>query len=364
MNGWLYLILFFIILFSYIHVQKQWKIVSSHEIFEYDYRSLKELQPVCEYKQPIVFSLDIPTYLEAFHINSLHICDLRDRTKENSYIELIHLPIDQAKGLMMTDTNSTYYSFRNNNTIKQSSQCTQWFRKLDSHLKPQFTVHEEYDVIYGSRKTRTIPQFNRESHTFIYVPPDNNRSFIRMKMISIKKLPELYYENDYVYYEFWSQVDLFAPEYDYKCAEILVKPGSTVFIPSYWFYSFEFQDKHNQICMVKYTTIPNLMANAKHLSMYYLQQQNIEEKWWKPLTSQAKSSIENEESSIHEILSEPSKNIHIVTKETKSTIQIENEKMRDREISDPQQYTPPIKDEITEIKSVVDSLIHDISTKR
>ena len=106
------------------------------------------------------------------------------------------------------------------------------------------------------------------------------------------------------------------------------------------------------------------MANAKHISMYYLQQQNIEEKWWKPLTSQTESSIENDESSIHEISYEPSKKKHIDTKETKSTIQIKNEKMRDRDISDPQQYAPPIQDDITEIKSVVDSLIHDISTKR
>ena len=366
MNGWLYLILFFIILFSYIHIQRQWKIVSSHEIFEYDYRSLKELQSVCEYKQPLVFSLDIPTYLEAFQINSLHICDLRDRMKENSFVELIHLPVDQAKGLMMTDTNSTYYSYRNHQTIKQSSQCTQWFRKMDSYLKPPFTVHEEYDIIYGSRKTHTIPQFNRASHTFVYLPPDNNRSFIRMKMISIKNLPELYYENDYVYYEFWSSVNLFAPEYDNKCMEILVKPGSVVFIPSYWFYSFEFQDKHNQICMVKYTTVPNIMANVKHLSMYYLQQQNIEEKWWKPLTSQEQSSerITDDESSIYEPSSESSTKVHNEIQEKENKIEIENKKTRDREIPDTQQYTPPIKDDVKEIKSVVDSLIQDISTKR
>jgi hypothetical protein len=37
--------------------------------------------------------------------------------------------------------------------------------------------------------------------------------------------------------------------------------------------------------MVKYTTGANFIANIKHIGMFYLQQQNIQEKWWKPLAN-------------------------------------------------------------------------------
>jgi hypothetical protein len=35
--------------------------------------------------------------------------------------------------------------------------------------------------------------------------------------------------------------------------------------------------------MVKYTTGANFIANIKHIGLFYMQQQNIAEKWWKPL---------------------------------------------------------------------------------
>jgi len=90
---------------------------------------------------------------------------------------------------------------------------------------------------------------------------------------------------DYTYYECWSTVNLFEPNDRYRTLDFMLKPRCVLYIPPYWFYSIQFQDKRNEVCMVKYTTGANLIANMKHIGMYYLQQQNIQEKWWKPLAN-------------------------------------------------------------------------------
>ena len=75
--------------------------------------------------------------------------------------------------------------------------------------------------------------------------------------------------------------------------DFIVKPGYVVYIPPYWFYSIEFQDKENEVCMVKYTTGANFLANIKHIGLYNLQQQNIQEKLWKPFTNHDENSSED-----------------------------------------------------------------------
>jgi hypothetical protein len=80
--------------------------------------------------------------------------------------------------------------------------------------------------------------------------------------------------NDYLYYEFWCKENLFQPIERVRCLDIIVKPGYVVYIPPYWFYSIEFQDNENEVCMVKYTTGANLLANIKHIGLYNLQKQN------------------------------------------------------------------------------------------
>lgn len=281
MDAWMYIILFFIVLFSYIHIQKQWKIEHDTEIYEYEYTSLKQLQSTCEYKQPIIFELNVPK--PNFDIGTMQVKDTRDKRGDLS-IGSISLSFENTKNLIQSDTNSAFYSDKNNISIIQHSDCKKWFHKLESLLKPQFTMNVEYDILYGSRKTQTIPQFHHESHTFLYLPRETNRTYIRLKMISTKYNKYLKPYHDYVNYEFTSNMNLFNMEnFPYSSIDVLVKPGHVVFIPAYWYYSIEFQDKDTEICMVKFTTIANACAHLKHYCLYYLQQYNVQEKWWKPL---------------------------------------------------------------------------------
>jgi len=281
---WLYIILFFIILFSYIHVQHQFKSGEDLEIFEYDITTTKALQEILHLKQPVMFQLDLELETTIEPLEYLEIKDRRDYQIKNptKNIESIQLPFAKARKLIDTDTKGLFYSNRNRLNPSWKTRL----RKMDTFLKPTFSLYTETDLIYGSKHARTITSFHRESHMFLYVPPETNTGEIRLKMTPLSSEPFLNPVYDYTYFENWSAVDLFEPHEKIKCIDFLVKPGYVLFIPPYWFYSIEFQEKENEVCMVKYTTVANLLANIKHIGLFYLQQQNIEEKWWKPLQTQ------------------------------------------------------------------------------
>ena len=280
---WTTLILFFIILFTYIHLQHQLKTGEDMDVYEYEYVSAAGLQDITQYKQPVLFSLQLPSLRDNPHLDPIQIKDIREYFKSNTSIDTISLSQTSARGLLDTDTKSLFYSDRNHMSIAKSEKWTKWFETMDPFLQPAFTIYREYDVLYGSQNTHTITMFHRESHVYIYLPQETNPSSIRIKMTPWSNRTFFDQELDYTYYEFWTKTNLFEKNERFRCLDFMVKPGYVLYIPPYWFYSIEYQDKTNEICMAKYTTGANLLANAKHIGKYWLQQQNIQEKWWKPL---------------------------------------------------------------------------------
>ena len=284
---WTTLAIFFIVLFTYIHLQHQLKTGEDLDIYEFEYTSLKSLQEITQYKQPVLFALDLPSVKRNPAIDPLSIKDIRDyyRPECGSSIDSISLSQHSARGLLDTDAKSYFYSDRNQNSLAKSEAWTKWFDTADTFLQPAFTVYKECDVLYGSQKTHTIATYHRESHVYLYIPHETNVGPVRVKMTPWKSETFMDPVADYLYYEFWSNSNLYDNKNDrIKCLDFLVKPGDVLFIPPFWFYSIEYQDKTNEICMVKYTTGANLLANSKHIGKYFLQQQNIQEKWWKPLS--------------------------------------------------------------------------------
>ena len=70
---WTTIIIFFIVLFVYIHVQHQWKTGEDVDIYEYDYTSYKALQEITQYKQPVLFALEMPSMRDNPKLDSLSI---------------------------------------------------------------------------------------------------------------------------------------------------------------------------------------------------------------------------------------------------------------------------------------------------
>jgi len=292
---WLKFFVFLIILFSYIHVQPQFKSGEDLEIYEYEVTTVKALQDTVQLKQPVLFRyfLELGTKIEP--LDFLEIKDRRDYQRDDGtkHIESIQVSSASARRLIDTDTNGWFYS--NRNILNPSWKA--WFKKMDTFLKPAFSIYTETDLIYGSKHARTTTSFHRESHMFLYVPPETNKGSIRLKMTPQKSGIFMNPVNDYTYFENWSPVDLFEPHEKIQCIDFFVKPGYILFIPPYWFYSIEFQEKDNEVCTVKYTTGANFLANINHIGLFHMQQQNIQEKWWKPMLN-AEFNLEETESTV------------------------------------------------------------------
>ena len=304
---WTTFIVFFIILFTYIHIQDQLKTGEDLDIYEYEYASPKGLLEITQYKQPVLFLLHLPSIRGNEKLDPIFVKDVRDYYKiknQENRVDSISLPHRSAKGLMETDTKSVFYSDRNQTSISKSETWTNWFESVNPFLQPAFTINREYDVLYGSQKTRTIATYHRESHVYLYLPQETNTLNIRVKMAPWKSRTFLELESDYTYYEFWSRINLYEKNDHVRCLDFIVNPGYVLYIPPYWFYSIEFQNNMNEVCMMKYTTGANLLANVKHIGQYHLQQQNIQEKWWKPLGIQYELSVPDMDLSQNAILTE------------------------------------------------------------
>ena len=67
----------------------------------------------------------------------------------------------------------------------------------------------------------------------------------------------------------------YKPDFDkIKCLEIVAKRGQMLYIPAYWWYSFEF-DEGTSLCSFKYRTYMNNVAVLPQIFMKLLQSQNV-----------------------------------------------------------------------------------------
>ena len=284
MSGWIYFLLFFVVCIFYFHVQQQWKTSEDLEIYEYEYSTYENFHETCKYKQPFLFFMYThePKPSELQELNIKDVRENKTKTREN---EMLQLSFQSGYGLIETDQKSLFYSYRNHEGIQSDPSLLKWFTSFDSLLKPPLHFSTEFDLLYGSKKVHTTTTMYYESHTFLYLSSEMNKTFVRVKMTPYKSKAFFDIYSDYANYEFWSDYDLFnefkSPQV--KTIEFLLNPGQVLFIPPYWFYSIEFQDKEQELCLFRYTTYPNFLANAKHVLLYHIQQQNIHEIWMKPL---------------------------------------------------------------------------------
>ena len=299
MPSWIYFLLFFIICIFYFHIQQRWKTSEDLEIYEYEYSTYEGLQETCKCKQPFLFYFTNNPPPKPSQLEYIHIRDTREQNAKTNNDTLL-LSFHSGYALMETDKASHFYSYRNYQEIQNNTDLYKWFSSIDSLLKPSLHYSSKYDLLYGSKKACTTTTMYYESHNFLYLPSDTNNSFVRVRMTPYKSRTFFDVNSDYVNYEFWTDFNLFDDNHtEVKSIDFLLQREQVLFIPAYWFYSIEFQEKESEVCLFRYTTYPNLFANAKHTCLYLMQQQNIEEQWLKPLYDSSKTTdIERIEESI------------------------------------------------------------------
>jgi hypothetical protein len=309
-------IVFIFVLFLYVHITAHYKKSEDLEIYEADYTSNKELQEICDLRQPVLFdiggsselrgSLDETRFaggrspnannsfvpnLEQYDLETIrrksekssydiHIKDIKDiQTNPEIGGDSILLPFNSGYGLIETDKKSRFFSENNTEFANEILD-----HSIDDILKPGFTAQTKYDIIFGSDKSYTACRYHSEYRKFLLV----KNGKIQVKMTPWKSRKYLFTENDYVNYEFRSPIDIWNPQPQYskeyekiKFLEFEIMEGFVLYLPPFWFYSIKFINNNEGAAMVEsytYNSIMNIAANTPQICMYFLQQFNIQTK--------------------------------------------------------------------------------------
>jgi hypothetical protein len=112
---------------------------------------------------------------------------------------------------------------------------------------------------------------------------------ITIKLAPPKSSKYLHPIEDYENFEFKSPINPWNPQPKYKidfdkikCLEITLNPGKILYIPAYWWYSFKF-DSNTSVSCFKYRTYMNNLAIIPQITLYALQNQNVERKFAKQI---------------------------------------------------------------------------------
>jgi len=276
--------IFILVIFLYIHIVAQYKTSEDLEIYEMDYRNNRQLQEICELKQPILFQappeMD-PIKLDEWRQRGAEYdvamkshADYYAECGEGSACDYVLMSYSAFDSLVSTKIGGGAYFTEKNHDFIEDVGFYGEYRDIDTFLKPPYVAKTAYDFIGGSVGAVIPMRYHTDSHRYFYVTSGK----IRVKMTPYKSRKYLHVIKDYDHYEFWCPINVWAPQEKYKndyeklrFVEFDVVGGYILYVPAYWFYSFEIADPDTQIMSVIYNSPVNLLAHVPDMVRYYMQ---------------------------------------------------------------------------------------------
>ena len=224
----------------------QFKTSEDLEIYETDYVSNRELDEVCDLRQPVMF--EFKSYTDMFDSPAIDggsvVVNVRDKTET----ETIRLPFESAMTLMKTDEKSRFSSENN------PSMPINEIARINAFLKPPWIVQETTDVIFGSNGATTPLQYHTNHRTFMCVK--SGRVRVKMTPYKSRKYAGAKTAPDN------PNKRMAENEIDERMRflEFEVSSGYVLYVPSRWYYSIQMFDDA-QVCGITYNTVVSLLAN-------------------------------------------------------------------------------------------------------
>lgn len=283
-------LIFCIALFLYLHICFHNKTSNDLEVYEVDNISKDKLEEVCDIRQPVIFNFindDINNLLNQENIkNTYGAFDIkvRDTKKEIADNELLYVNLNFNKfiELMNKDKESKYFT-ENNEDFLEETGLIKILKLNDMYLRPYLILNSYYDIQCGTDKSQTPFRYDLFYRHYILVTEGS----VKIKLAPPKYKKYLFVKNDYENFEFKSEINPWDVKYEHKdefnkvkCLEIELQKGQIIYIPSYWFYSIQF-NKMSMICNFKYQTYMSSLCIAPQLGINILQNHNIQRKYIK-----------------------------------------------------------------------------------
>ena len=283
MNIIITIAVFCMVLFIYLHIYFQLNTSNDLELYEIEKPSKERLEEICDLKQPIIFDFQNEKINEICNLNYINknygAFDVKIRNLQiNDDESELYIPIklNAAMQLFKNDNEKKYISEKNYEFLDETG-LVKCYKYNDVFLRPYMVSNCEYDIITASNKITTPFTYDLNYRNYYLV----TQGSIKVIMSPPKSKKYLYEYKDYENFEFtspinpWNIQPQYKPDFDkIKCLEIELKPGSILFIPAFWWYSFSFTN-NTSLCTFKYRTYMNTFANIPKYALNLLQTQNI-----------------------------------------------------------------------------------------
>ncbi|MAU37717.1 MAG: hypothetical protein CMD14_10190 [Flavobacteriales bacterium] len=280
MKNILIVLIFTTVLFFYLHIIYHLKKSNDLEIYEIITPSKNELEEICNYRQPVIFDYKNDSYnninLDLIESNYSSF-DLNVRnSKSNTSEEELYIPY-KIKDLFTVFDNDkdNKYITENNEDFLNETGTVKYLKYNDTLIRPYFMMYSKYDLLSGSKNSRTPLRYNLYYRNYLHVINGS----VKIKLAppnSIKYLNEV---KDFDNYEFRTDIDVWDIENNdtlnkVKFLEVNLQKDQLIYIPSYWWYSIEYDSK-SLLINYNYHTYMSMISVIPSILLYYLQAQNV-----------------------------------------------------------------------------------------
>jgi len=276
-------LVFCIVLFLYLHVFFHMKTSDDLEIYEIEQPSKNKLEEICDLRQPVIFDFNNERLNEMCNIQYINdnygAFDVKVRNLKNVDDESeLYIPVTlkAVLELFKNDEEKKYLTEKNHEFLDETG-LIKCYRYNDIFLRPYMVSSCEYDIMMASSQTTTPFKYDINYRNYYMV----TQGKVKVKLAPPKSKKYLYQINDYENFEFKSPINPWNVQQEYKldfdkikCLELELTPGKMLFIPAFWWYSFEFNGD-TSLCSFKYKTYMNTVSNIPHYIMKFLQSQNV-----------------------------------------------------------------------------------------
>jgi len=278
MNFPLSFIVFMFVLFSYIHINDQYKKSQDLEIYELEYKGIENLQETCNVKQPVVFNfapmitkyapinLDILSSIEKEDGNTLNIKDTADyfNVVDGDAIipSEVPLPFHNTIQLIKTDNSTSPHFFTENNHefIEETGIDGVMIKIGDAFLKPNYTINQTFDIMTAGKGVGLPMRYHTYTRKYIYVSTGK----IVVKMAPFKNVKKLDFNKEILVSPMncWNPQQRFISHVNkIRFLDFDITKGYMLYIPPYWIYSILYNENDTCLLEYNYQTAMNILAH-------------------------------------------------------------------------------------------------------
>lgn len=279
------IIIFFIVLLVYIHMMFHLKSSNIIDMYYLNNINKSSIESMCDTKQPYTMYYFQPNHSHhdfmncdiLFNKHTSYNINIRNNTNSEIQNSICFLPLSVESFKKLIATNNKYISEYNQYLLKDVLRTSNSIQ-LNQLLRPPLWFNESIDILIGNNNTHTPLKYDICSRNYHLV----TQGKINVKLFPSNQSMSFNPLKDYVNFEFRSEQNVWDNDstdnvHNFKnenCINIELSVGQILYIPPYWWYSFQMDKENTSVLNFKYNTYVSSLTNIFHSLKHYLQIQN------------------------------------------------------------------------------------------